>query len=433
MAITVVMPALEMAQETGKLIRWLKREGEAVIKGEPIMEVETDKVTVEIEATASGTLGQVSAHEGDRVPVGQVIALILTADEALQVPAGKQAAPVSLAVSPVARKIAEEYGLDLSQVKVPGERLVKADVLAYLAGNTTPIVPAANGYRLKSPASPKARRLAAEAGLDITTIPGSGLDGAVLTADIQRAEPVNAPTPVVETVPDLRTGDVDPISAVWQVMADRMTASWTHAPHFYLMRDVRANGLSDMRARISPSVEKRGGIQPTYTDLLIKVIAIALRDHPRLYASWAGKGIQVNDNINIGLAVGVEDGLVVPVIHNADSLTISQIATHRKDLVTRANAHRLRLADISGSTFTLTNLGMYNVDAFLAILNPPQAAILAVGRIADRVVPENGQVVIRPMMTITLSSDHRVVDGVRAAKFLDDLSGLIEEPWGVLA
>jgi pyruvate dehydrogenase E2 component (dihydrolipoamide acetyltransferase) len=198
------------------------------------------------------------------------------------------------------------------------------------------------------------------------------------------------------------------------------------------MREVVAQGLVDMRARIATAVEKRAGVRPTYTDLLVKLAAIALRDHPRLCASWAENGIRMNREINVGIATAIEEGLIVPVIHHADQLSIGEIAAQRNDLVARANDNRLRPGDIAGGTFTLTNLGMYGVDVFNAIVNPPQAAILAIGRIADRVGPLNGAPAVRPTMFLSLSCDHRVVDGARAAKFLDDLANSIEDPWGVM-
>src|SRR3990172_12039995 len=194
-----------------------------------------------------------------------------------------------------------------------------------------------------------------------------------------------------------------------------MEESGKRVPHFYLTRDVAASGLVELRARITPAVERRSGLKPTYTDLLVKLIAMALRDHPRLNASWAGNGIRRNGDINIGIATAIDEGLIVPVIHNADALSISEIASKRGELVARAGENKLRPADIVGGTFTFSNFLMYNVDAFSAIVNPPQAAILAVGRVADRVVPVNDQPAVHPMMIVTLSCDHRVADGARAA------------------
>ena len=423
MATNVIMPALEMAQETGKILRWLKPEGASVAKGEPIMEIETDKVTVEIEAPATGTLANVTAHQGDVIPVGQTIAWVLAPGE-MQDPKGLSN-PSGLSASPVARKIAAEHGVDLARVKPGGGRVEKADVLAYVERLKDPKGRFAQNPSGLIPASPKARRLAEERGIDLATLRGSGPQGAVIAADVPATTMPRVPSPI-SNLPS-------PISTVWRVMAERMTQSWTTVPHFYLTRDVNASGLVEMRARISPAVEKRGGVKPTYTDLLVKIIAAALREHPRVNASWVDGTIRLNDEINVGLATAIEDGLIVPVIHHADALSVGEIAARRKDIVERAGAGKLKPADITGGTFTLTNLGMYNVDAFNAIINAPQAAILAVGRIAERVVAVDGQPAVRPMMTLTLSSDHRVVDGARAAKFLDDVARLIEEPWGLLA
>ena len=451
MATSVIMPALEMAQESGKLVSWLKREGETVTKGEPLMEIETDKVTVEIEAPESGVLGGVLVKENDEVPVGQTIAWILAPGEGVpsapvdEPQSGRvntiQAAshpktqptpaPASLEISPVARKIAEEHGLDLSLIKVDGKRRIeKADVLAYI-DTTQPSRPhlAPVSTAVSTPgrilASPKARRLAQERGIDLSALSGSGPEGAVLAADV----PLEAPPVAVESSP---VGFETP-GTVWRVMAERMSHSWTTVPHFYLVREVDASLLIEWRKRVAPKIEKQIGIKPTYTDLLVKLIGFTLRDHPRLNASWADGNIQWNQEINVGIAVAIEEGLIVPVIRGADEALLSVITTQRADLIERARQGKLRPPDISGGTFTLTNLGMYNVDAFDAIVNTPQAAILSVGRIAERVVPVDGEVVIRPMMVMTLSLDHRVVDGARAAQFLDDLANLIEDPWGLLS
>lgn len=449
MATSVIMPALEMAQESGVLVSWLKRDGESVVKGEPLMEIETDKVTVEIEAPASGFLGGIRAQEGDVVPVGQTIAWILTSGEEPPASAPLDSAQsgrvsriskqtktklpitsedVSVEASPLARKIAEEHGIDLTSVKSNGTRIEKADVLAFINEAQRPqpelasVPSAASSPTRLMPASPKARRLASERGIDIAMVKGSGPDGSVLSADIP-----------LEAVRIGSTGSLETPSTVWRLMAERMTASWTTVPHFYLVREVDASNLIEWRTRVSTAVEKRSGIKPTYTDLLVKLIGFTLREHPRLNAAWANGDIQFNQEVNVGIATAIEDGLVAPVIRNADKAPISEITTRRKDLIERAQNHKLRPADISDGTFTLSNLGMYNVDAFNAIINTPQAAILAVGRIAERVVPANGQVVIRPMMVMTLSCDHRVVDGARGAQFLDDLANLISDPWRLLA
>ncbi len=448
MATSVIMPALEMTQESGRLVSWLKREGESVAKGEPIMEIETDKVTIEIEAPASGILGGVLVKENDVVPVGQTIAWILAPGEkapasspldshsgrtstiAIQDKSKTTNAPstIALEVSPLARNIADEHGIDLALVKSNGKRIEKADVLAYInTTNQTVPQPAPvsssifSPTSLPTPASPKARRLASERRIDVTTIKGSGPDGAVLAADVP-LEAVTVGSP----------GSLETPSTVWRVMAEHMTISWATVPHFYLIREVDASNLIEWRTRIVSMVEKRSGIKPTYTDLLVKLIGFTLREHPRVNSAWANGNIQLNNNVNVGIAAAIGDGLIVPVIRHADSSSISEIAAQRKDLIERAQNRKLRPVDISDGTFTLSNLGMYNVDVFNAIVNTPQAAILAVGRIAERVVPVNGQPAIRSMMTVSLSCDHRVVDGARAAQFLDNLANLIEEPLRLL-
>ena len=405
MAATVIMPALELAQETGKVLRWLKAAGDNVVKGEPIVEIETDKVTVEIEAPASGVLGDITARDGDVVAVGKTIALIHAAGEA---PAGER--PVK--ASPLARKLAEEHGVDLARVSASSGRIEKADVLAHVGRQKSSAADGvAAGLVL---ASPKARRLAAERGVDLAVIRGSGPSGAVLAADVPtEAARATAPT----------------VGNVWRIMAERMTASWTSAPHFYLVREVDVSRLQTWRDRASA----RRGARVTYTDILIRLVAAVLVQHPRVNVAWKDGAIFQHGGIDIGLAVAIDDGLVVPVLRGADTLTLADIAARREDLVTRAQAGRLRPADIQGGGFTISNLGMYGVDAFSAIVNPPQAAILAVGRIVERVMAVGGQPAVRPTMVLTLSCDHRALDGARAAQFLGALADLVEEPLALLA
>ncbi|PYM77151.1 MAG: hypothetical protein DME03_06315 [Candidatus Rokuibacteriota bacterium] len=430
MPTNIIMPALELAQETGKVLRWLKSPGEAVQKGEPIVEIETDKVTVEIEAPASGVLRDVTARQGDVVPVGQTIAMIVAAGEVGGGAAGSPSAvrPAAVGVSagavkasPLARKLAEQHGVDLTRVRTASGRIEKADVLAYVASQTA--APAGNGVAARlAAASPKARRLAAERGVDISMVPGSGPGGAVLVADVPTAARPATTAPAAPRVAAPAVG------TVWRIMAERMTTSWTSAPHFYLVREVNVSRLVSWLDK----ARKQTGAHITYTDLLVKLVAAALSQHPRVNASWKDGAIVQNADINIGLAVAIDDGLVVPVVHRADTLRLAEIAARREDVVSRAQAGRLRPADIQGGGFTISNLGMYGVDAFNAIVNPPQSAILAVGRIADRVVALNGQPAVQPTMVLTLSCDHRALDGARGAQFLGALADLIEEPLALL-
>ena len=475
MATNVILPALGMAQETGKVVRWLKAEGEQVIKGEPLAEIETDKATVELEAPATGVLAKVTAASDKDIPVGQVIAMIVAPGEspppqgrglrnvgAGLAPAreaaidrasadGREAPRTGagrtsgVAISSLAERIAADLNVDLSLITPLGRRIQKADVLAYIQDQKKDIPDVLNELALYSQprlpaASPKARRLAGEQGKDITAIKGSGPEGAVLAADVLAAgrptagrpqgSPVHVgagPVPAREDSQATIAGEL-PLSNIWRIMAERTTQSWTSVPHFYLVREVNAGRLIAWREQTL----KRSATKVTYTDLLVKIVAAALRLHPRLNASWSEGKVTLKQEVHIGLAVAVEEGLVVPVIHQSDKLNLSEIAQQREELVTKAQAGKLRPQDISGGTFTISNLGMYGVDAFNAIINQPQVAILAVGRIAERVVPINGQPAVQPMVLLTLSCDHRAVDGARGAQFLDTVAALIEEPLGLL-
>jgi pyruvate dehydrogenase E2 component (dihydrolipoamide acetyltransferase) len=463
MATNVIMPALELAQETGKLLRWIKAPGDTVRKGEPIAEIETDKVTIELEAPASGVLSAVTAQEGDVVPVGHTIAQIAAPTEAASPlsPQGRgqgeglkgeglkgegpgAEAPRGDArpkASPLARKIAEEHGVDLARVKTASGKIEKADVLAFVESQRVVAAPTNGSPGRLVAASPKARRLAAERGIDLRALKGSGPGGAVLTLDVPAATVPSTTGPLTTgplttgplttkplTLPSPQRGEGGGVGTVWRIMAERMTASWTSAPHFYLVREVNVTRL----AAWLQTARKQTGAHVTYTDLLVKLVAATLAQHPRVNVSWKDGTLERHADINIGLAVALEDGLVVPVLHKADTLGLKEIATRREDLVARAQSGKLRPADIQGGVFTISNLGMYGVDAFSAIVNPPQAAILAVGRITDRVVPVNGQPAVQPTMVLTLSCDHRALDGARGAQFLGALADLVEEPLALL-
>ena len=424
----VIMPALGMAQDVGVLLRWLKKEGEIVTAGEPLMEVATDKVDVQVEAPASGLLAAVTAQEGDEVPVGEVIGLIAAEGEEIpsapaaaapkETPAVEASPAAPLPSSPVAARIAAEHGVNLADVQAAGDRISKEDVEAHIRSTSS-------GTRVL--ASPKARRLARERGVDLASLDGSGPEGAVLAADVpMEAQPVPVAPAVAEPAPPAIEPETQPVSRMWQIMAERLTSSWTSVPHFYLVREVNADQLIHWRTILSSGAADGPAI--TYTDLLTKLAALSLARFPRLNAYWDDGNIVSVPEINVGLAVAVEDGLLVPVVHSADQLRVEEIAARRADLVARASSGGLKPNDFAGGTFTISNLGMFGVDAFNAIVNPPQAAILAVGRIADRVVAVDGQPAVRPMMTLTLSCDHRAVDGVRAAQFFEALVDMIEEP-----
>ena len=388
------MPALEMAQETGKLVSWIKQEGQTVAKGEPLLEIETDKAVMEIESPGDGVLAAVTVQPGAEVPVGQTIAWILLPGE----------------VPPV-EDTPHESGRRMTIEPETPPPAVASEAAAQ---------PAATQPKI----SPKARRLAKEHGIDLSRVRGSGSGGEILTTDILAlVEAGGAPAQ-----PDMQT-----LSSTAKLMAERTTKSWTSVPHFFVVRDVDAGALLAARERLLPEIEQALGVRLTHTDLLVALAARVLAKHPRMNSAWTEQGIHPNKKVNMGIAMAVEDGVVAAVIPNADTTVLGEIAVQRRDMAERARAGRLRSSDIAGATFTISNLGMYDVDAFNAIISPPQVAILAVARIADRVVPVDGKPGIRPMMTLTLSADHRVVDGVRAAIFLQDLAEAIQSPEKCLA
>jgi len=387
LATEVIMPALSPAQETGILIEWFKEEGDLIEKGEPLMEVETDKANVEVEATTTGILANITVNLGDEIPVGKVIALILADGES--VPESKK-----------------EYSS--SETKVSEE-----DAAQLQTTISSPLDPSANLPTNKIVASPKVRQYAKKEGIDLSFIKGSGPNGVILMEDVL----------VNQSSTETEENDI-PTSKGWRLMADRLTESWSSAPHFNLVRHLDVSNLVTYKKQ----VQEKNSNRLTYTDLLIKLVSIALKEHPRINASWIDNKIVKNSEINVGLAVDFDGGLIVPVIHKTDELSLGEITNRRKDLITRTQAGKLRSGDLDRGTFTISNLGMFDVDSFNAIINPPQAAILAVGRIVDKVVPVDGLPAVRPILTLNLSFDHRVVDGVRGAEFLKTLSNLIENP-----
>jgi pyruvate dehydrogenase E2 component (dihydrolipoamide acetyltransferase) len=395
MAISVVMPALEMAQETGKLISWLKKEGDSITKGEPLLEIETDKAVMEIESPADGVLAGVKAQAGAEVPVGQTIAWIVRPGEA---PPTDEVAATSGRKNTLTHPASTPESPASSKSAAP-------------SGTHSP--------NQSAKMSPKARRLASERGVNLADVRGTGPGGEILASDILTVAESKTASPS----PSAESG-----SSVARLMAERTTQSWTTVPHFFVVREVDAGALNEARQTLAAKIEKSDGIKITHSDLLVKIIAGVLQKHPRMNSRWDGKSAHANAEINIGLAMAVEDGVVAPVIYKADKSKIAEIAKTRRDLTERARSSKLRPIDIVGGTFTISNLGMFGVDAFTAIIIQPQAAILAVGAIADRVVAVDGRPSVRPMMSLTLSNDHRVVDGARAAEFMRDLVAAIGSP-----
>ena len=384
MATEVIMPALNPGQETGILLEWLKQEGETIEKGEPLMEIETDKANVEVEAEVTGILSNISVQPGDEIHVGEVIAMILSEDES---------APESIKDDSSTQTAVTEN--EVKHHSVNSEKMESIET----------------GSKNKIAASPKVKQYAKKEGIDLSSVKGSGPGGAILMEDVLAIQSTAEKEDKV-----FQTGKG------WLLMADRLTESWTSAPHFSIVRNLDATNLAahkkDTKANSSANI--------TFTDLLVKYAASSLKEHPRVNASLIDGKLIKNLAINIGIAVATEDGLIVPVIHNADELSLEEITERRKELVARTQEGKLRSGDLDAGTFTISNLGMFDVDSFNAIINPPQSAILAVGKIIDQVVPMDGKPAIRPMLKINLSFDHRVIDGARGAHFLQTLSNLIE-------
>jgi pyruvate dehydrogenase E2 component (dihydrolipoamide acetyltransferase) len=385
MATEIIMPALGMAQEKGTLVNWLRAEGEPVTKGEPLMEVETDKATVEIEAPASGILAHVSARAGDEVPVGRTMGVILAAGEHYETRAAAN-------ISPQRKSTAKES--TPAVVARPHPPQGSARILA----------------------SPAAKRIAREKSLDLARMQGSGPGGSILAEDVLRAS-------AGEEARVVSGQRVVPLSAMRRIVGERMAKSKQTAPHFYATVDADMTEAEKQRAKR----KQRGAtIVPSINDLILWACAQALKKFPPLNSAFTDQEIEFYSDINLGMAVALEDGLVVPVIRNAARLSLDQIAQQSRELTEKAQKKKLVPADYEGGTFTVSNLGMFGVDSFVAIINPPQCAILAVGQVAPRVVPYGEGIAIRSMMTMTLSADHRIADGVIAAKFLQKVKGLLE-------
>jgi pyruvate dehydrogenase E2 component (dihydrolipoamide acetyltransferase) len=397
MPTNVIMPALGVAQEKGTLINWLKSEGQTVSKGEPLMEVETDKATVEVEAVASGILASVTAAAGDEVPVGQTIALIVAPGETVPEKA--------TAASPASAK----------EISTPASAQVKAK-----PQNETPSpTPRVPGSRLL--ASPAARRIAREEGIDLETLNGSGPEGSVLAADVRRAKEKQGLQPGAAQ----RESRLLPLSPMRRIVGERMTQSKQSAPHFYIGIDIDMTAVVGKRKKWK---ERGEGALPSINDFILGACARALKEFPTLNARLTQDGIEVLAQINIGMAVALNEGLVVPVIRDADRLSLSELAEQSRQLSEKAQNKKLLPLDSEGGTFTVSNLGMLGVDNFVAIINPPQCAILAVGRVAPRAVADEVGIAVRSMMTATLSADHRIVDGAIAARFLSDIKRRLENP-----
>jgi pyruvate dehydrogenase E2 component (dihydrolipoamide acetyltransferase) len=437
MAVSVIMPKLEMAQETSTVVEWLKQEGDHVEQGEPLLTVETDKATVEIESPASGILAGIRVEPEQVVPVTEVIAYILQPGEELPLELTKEVesvspplppapAPPAIRATPVARQMAEDRGVDLSTIvgTGPGGRVTKTDVEAALSA---PSGLAAEVPHEKVRATPAARRMAREREVDLSAVTGSGPRGRIQAADVLTFTP--APMIVSEPV-----AKVVPLKGLRRIIAERMAASVHTAARVTLVTEADATAFVEARERLKATVADEWGFAPGYNDLLGIIVARALREFPYMNArlSADGQAIERLPVVNLGMAVDTERGLLVLVIRDADQKGLRTFGTEFRALVERARVGKATPEDLTGGTFTVTNLGMHEIDAFTPIINLPEAAILGVGRIQPKPVVREGEIVVRQMWTLSLVFDHRVVDGAPAARFLQRIKQLVENPYLLL-
>jgi pyruvate dehydrogenase E2 component (dihydrolipoamide acetyltransferase) len=433
----------------GKVVRWLKKEGEEVIRGEVIAEIETDKATVEYEAYTGGVMAKIVAAEGVTIRVGGLIAVITAPGEAIpediltdaalaaspaprvpeapapEAPPAAAAPPDSdgeVRASPLARRLAKERGVDLSAITGtgPGGRITEADIPEQGA----PAAASVNGY-IK--ASPLAKRLARERDIDLAVLNGTGPGGRITEADVPEHAPVApAPTSAETAAPAGLTSENVELSRMRQAIAKVTVDSWQSAPHFYVSVDIDMTKAMSFRRDVNDELdaEKRVSVN----DLIVKASAIAIGRHPKFNSFFRDDHLQMNASINVGIAIALESGLIVPGINGCENRSLVEIAAASRDLAARANSGTLRNEEYSGTTFSVSNMGMFDIESFTAIIFPPHAAILAVGTVKEQPVVRDGELAIAQIMKATLSTDHRVADGAEAAQFIVEIKKLLENP-----
>ena len=454
MASEIVLPQWGMEMQDGTIVRWLKQEGDTIEEGEPIVEVETAKLQTELESTASGVLSRIVAQEGEIVPIRGVLCVIAEPGEELApaaAPAAAASAPTTAAtqvasaangagapgvqVVPAARRLARDRGVDLAQVRGtgPNGRILQADVEAALHA---PAAPATDGAG-RVPVVPAARRLARESGIDLATVAGSGPQGRILIEDVEAAIAArSAPAPASALEPT--TDGVVPLTGIRGAVATRMLQSVQTTAQVTLTTEAIVTEAMRLRRGLSRHHADKAGGSIGPLPVVVKATAEALKRHPRMNAieTTSADGhaqVQMLFEINIGLAVALEEGLVTPVIRGADGKSLAQLAAENRDLAARTREGRTRPEEISGGTFTITNLGANEIDGFTPIINPPQVGILGVGRVVEKPVIANGEIGKGEAMYLSLTFDHRVIDGAPAAAFLQTVKGLLEDPWWMVA
>jgi pyruvate dehydrogenase E2 component (dihydrolipoamide acetyltransferase) len=422
-ATEVKLPRLGQGMESGTIVRWLKSEGEEVKKREPLYELDTDKVTQEVEAEADGVLLKILVAEGE-VDVGRTIAWIGAAGEEVAEPSGNGGGPAAAESEPSAAEAVADDAQEEGSRGPARDAERAAGRAATAEPSAEPAAPRRDG-RVK--ASPLARRMARERGIDLASISGTGPEGRVIAEDVEKAAAAPAPAavPAAEPEPEVEVEVVE-LTSTRKTIARRLTEAW-QAPVFQLGVSAEMTEALALREKLVEQLAE-GGVRPTVNDVLTKLVSVALTRHPAVNATFTGEEIRRSPVANVGIAVAAPNGLIVPVIRDAARLTIAQIAAARSDLVGRAREGKLTLRDLEDGTFTISNLGMFGVEQFVAVLNPPQVAILAAGAVKPTPVVVDGEVDVAPLVQLTLSCDHRAIDGADGAEFLKTLVALLEQP-----
>jgi pyruvate dehydrogenase E2 component (dihydrolipoamide acetyltransferase) len=429
-ATDIVMPRLSDSMEEGTILRWVKSQGDDVAVGEELVEIETDKANMVYEADAAGTLIEILAQEGDTLPIGETIARVGEPGEAGgdSAPARDEAAEAPKEEAPAQAPEAEAAPPEREEAAEPAA--AEGAVAAEAPDEAPPAAPSGDG-RVK--ASPLARRIARERGLDLATLTGSGPGGRIVKADVERAGEAPAapapPTPGVRERPETAKGQVETVelTKVQQTIARRMAESKATAPHFYLEAEVDMSRAVEGRARIKAQAPE-GEAVPSFNDMIVKAAALALRDYPRANGAYRDGKVEIYSRVNVGVAVAAQDALIVPTVFDADQKGLRQIAAETRALAGRVRSGEITPPELSGGTFTVSNLGMYGITNFAAVINPPQAAILAVGSIFERPVVREGEIATAHLMPVNLACDHRILYGADGAEFLARVRELLEEP-----
>lgn len=438
------MPQLSDTMTEGTLVKWLKKEGDPVKSGEIIAEVETDKATMEMESFESGTLAVILVKEGEKAPVGAAIAVVAKSGEKpedIRQKSGKKTASSeassvstkSVSVESVGNKIIERVEDGEAEGPYQDAHKESAHASAKVADSIQPPAPNGQGNRVK--ASPLARRIARDLGIDLTSVRGSGPGGRIIQADVLAAKeksPVSGKSAFSSLPARVPSGQTEKIvlTKMRQTIATRLQQSKQNIPHFYETIDIDMTAAVQLRKKLLEMYEKKEGIRISIGDIVAKAVACALKAVPQLNATFDEKTNTVTryGDVNLGMAVALPDGLIVPVLRNIDQMGFKEIRVRSADLVDRARAQKLKREEMSGATFTVSNLGLMGIREFSAIVNPPEVGILAIGASEDKAVVHDGQVIVRNMMTVTLSCDHRVIDGAVAAQFLVSLKNFLEVP-----